>query len=189
MQTTTAFIPSNFQGENPMVLIRLFFVLSTAVLLFGCGLQPKTADELRDNVRGKAVFSSREVFEVKKPYRQVSDTLRKKWLECLDSTTTASFHRGGNTFGTQTNIYKPKVVVSDRRTELTLQHKATGKGITQVGGPPPEGFFTFVTDVYPVDKNTTRVDVQKQTPIHAAVMKAVRNWAEGTNMGCPDLAQ
>jgi hypothetical protein len=172
-----------------MVLIRLFFVLSNAVLLFGCGLQPKTADELRDNVKGKAVFSSREVFEVKKPYRQVSDTLKKKWLECLDSTTTGSFHRGGNTFGTQTDIYKPKVSVTDQRTELTLQHKATGTAITQVGGPPPEGFFTFVTDVYPVDKNTTRVDVQKQTPIHGDVVKAIRNWAEGTRMGCPDLAQ
>ena len=172
-----------------MVLTRLFFVLSIAVLLFGCGLQPKTAEELRDKVKGKAVFTSREVFEVKKPYRQVSDILRKKWLECLDSTTTATSHHSGNTFMTQTNIYKPKVSVTDQRTELTLQHKATGKGITQAGDPPPEGFFTFVTDVYPVDKTTTRIDVQKQTPIHDGVVKAVRKWADGTSTGCPDLAQ
>src|SRR5437762_9311024 len=82
-----------------MVLTRLFFVLSTAVLLFGCASQSKTADQLRDNVKRNVTFSSREVFEVKKPYRQVSDTLRKKWLECLDSTATGSIHRGGNTFG------------------------------------------------------------------------------------------
>src|SRR5882762_5563448 len=108
----------SFSRKSPMVLIRAFFVLSTAVLLFGCASQSKTADQLRDNVQRNATFTSREVFEVKKPYRQVSDTLRKKWLECLDSTTTGSFHRGGNTFGTLTNIYKPKVAVTDRRTEL-----------------------------------------------------------------------
>ena len=172
-----------------MVLIRAFLVLSTAVLLFGCASQSKTADQLRENVQRNATFSSREVFEVKKPYRQVSDTLRKKWLECLDSTTTGSFHRGGNTFGTQTNIYKPKVAVTDRRTELTLQHKVTGTGVTQLGGPPPEGFFIIVTDVYPIDKNTSRVDVQKHMPGYAGVIKAIRNWAEGTSKGCPDLAQ
>jgi len=172
-----------------MVLIRLFFVLSNVVLLFGCASQSKTAAQLRDNVERNVTFSSREVFEVKKPYRQVSDTLRKKWLECLDSTTTGSFHRGGKTFGTETNIYKPNVAVTDRRTELTLQHKVTGTGLTQLGGPPPEGFFIIVTDVYSVDKNTSRVDVQKHTPGYVGVIKAIRAWAEGTSMGCPDLAQ
>ena len=92
-----------------MVLIRAFLVLSAAVLFFGCASQSKTADQLRENVQRNVTFSSREVFEVKKPYRQVSDSLRKKWLECLDSTTTGSFHRGGNTFGTLTNIYKPRL--------------------------------------------------------------------------------
>ncbi len=129
-----------------MVLIRAFFVLSTAVLLFGCASQSKTADQLRDNVQRNATFSSREVFEVKKPYRQVSDTLR-------------------------------------------IQHKQTGTGVTQLGGPPPEGFFIIVTDVYPIDKNTSRVDVQKHMPGYAGVIKAIRNWAEGTSKGCPDLAQ
>src|SRR5712691_7040274 len=124
MQTTTAFSPNNSQGESSMVLTRLFFVLSTAVLLFGCASQSKTADQLRDNVKRNVTFSSREVFEVKKPYRQVSDTMRKKWLECLESNATGSIHRGGNTFGTQTNLYKPKAAVTDRRTELTLQHRS-----------------------------------------------------------------
>jgi hypothetical protein len=162
------------------------FVLALAA---GCASQSKTAAQLRDNVGRNVTFSSREVFEVKKPYRQVSDTLRKKWLECLDSTTTGSFHRGGNTFGTQTNIYKPKVAVTDRRTELTLQHRVTGTAVTQLGGPPPEGFFIMVTDVYTVDKNTSRVDVQKHTPGYAGLLKAIRTWAEGTSMSCPDLAQ
>jgi hypothetical protein len=162
------------------------FVLALAA---GCASQSKTAAQLRDNVGRNVTFSSREVFEVKKPYRHVSDTLRKKWLECLDSTTTGSFHRGGKTFGTETNIYKPNVAVTDRRTELTLQHKVTGTGLTQLGGPPPEGFFIIVTDVYSVDKNTSRVDVQKHTPGYAGVIKAIRTWAEGTSMACPDLAQ
>src|SRR5258706_13342275 len=172
-----------------MVLQRLFFVLSPAVLRFCCASQSKPADQLRDNVKRNVTFSIRKLFGVKNPYRRVSDTLRKKWLECLDSTATGSIHRGGNTLGTLTNIYKPKVAVTDRRTELTLQHKQTGAGVTQLGGPPPEGFFIIVTDVYPADKNTSRVDVQKHMPGYAGVMKAIRNWAEGTSMACPDPAQ
>src|SRR5258706_4451358 len=123
MQTTTAFSPNNSKGEGSMVVTVYFFVLSTAVLLFGCASQSKTADQLRDNVKRNVTFSSREVFEVKKPYRQVSDTLRKKWLECLDSTATGSIHRGGNTFGTFSHIYKTKGAVTDRRTDLNLQPK------------------------------------------------------------------
>jgi hypothetical protein len=171
-----------------MVLARLYFVFATVLLFSGCALEPKTADQLRDNVKNKATFTSRDVFEVKKPYRQVSDTLKKKWMECLDSTGTSSFHRGGNTFGSMTHIYKPKVAVTEQSTQLTLQHKVTGTGISQLN-PPPDGFFIIVADVYPVDKNTSRVDVQKQTPAYADAMKAIRNWAEGTNMGCPDLSQ
>jgi hypothetical protein len=166
-------------------------VLSTAFLFFGCGSlqQSRTADELRINVKNGAAFTSRDVFEVKKPYRQVSDTVRKKWMECLDSTGTSAIHRGGNTFGSATNTYKPKAAVTERRTELTLQHRVTGTGITQVGGPPPEGFFIIVADVYPTDKNSSRVEVQKHIPGFDGVMKAVHNWAEGSNMACPDLAQ
>jgi hypothetical protein len=174
-----------------MVLARLLLMLSTAFLFSGCGAlqQSRTADELRNNVRNGSTFTNRDVFEVKKPYRQVSDTVRKKWLECLDSTTSHTFRRDGNTFGTQTDIYKPKAAVTERRTELTLQHRVKGKGITQVGGPPPEGFFIIVADVYPVDKGAARVEVQKHMPGFEGVMKAIRNWAEGTNMACPDLSQ
>jgi hypothetical protein len=172
------------------MVARLLVLLSTALLFFGCGSlqQSRTADELRNKAKTGATFTSRDVFEVKKPYRQVSDNVRKKWLECLDSRGTSSFHRGGNTFGSATHTFKPKAAVTERRTELTLQHRVTGTGITQVGGPPPEGFFIIVADIYPVDKNASRVEVQKDMPGFDGVMKAVHNWAEGTNMGCPDLA-
>ena len=173
-----------------MLLARLSLVLSVVAALSGCNLQQsRTADELRSNVSKRSTFTSRDVFEVKKPYRQVSDTLKKKWLECLDTSGNASFHRGGNTFGNATMTYTPKAAVSDKRTELTLQHKVSGTGIKQAGGPPPEGFFIIVTDVTPADRGTSRVDVQKHMPGYDAVIKAVHAWAEGTSTACPDISQ
>ena len=172
-----------------MSLIRFVFMTTVVVSLFGCASRPKTADELRGNVKGGAMFSSLEVFEVNKPYRQVSDALKIKWFECFDSTTNTSFHRGGNTFGSQTNTYKPKSVISAQRTELTLQEKVSGVGLKQLGGPPPDGFFIIVADVYPKGKNATQVDLQKHVPGLTDAMKAIRQWADGTNMGCPDLSQ
>jgi hypothetical protein len=174
-----------------MRFARSCLVLSVVVVLSGCsGLQQsRTADELRTKVNNHASFTSRDVFEVKKPYRQVADTLRKKWLECLDSSGTSAIHRGGNSFGSATNTYTPKASVSEKRTELSLQHKVSGTGVKQLGGPPPEGFFIFVTDVTPVDRGTSRIDVQKHMPGYEAVIKAVHGWAEGGSMACPDLAQ
>lgn len=160
-------------------------LLSVALLLAGCAGQPKTADQLRDNVKRDAIFSTREVIEVKKPYAEVSATLRKKWIECFDTTTTGTVHRGGNTFSKVTYAYKPKIAVTAGRTELTLQQKIVSGSFQP--GAPPEGFYIIVTDVYPLGKNASRVDVQKQMPGFSGAMKAIRHWAEGTNLGCPDL--
>jgi len=60
--------------------------------------------------------------------------------------------------------------------------------VKQLGGPPPDGFFIIVADVYPAG-GASRVDVQKHMPGYDGVMKAIRGWAQGTTTACPDLAQ
>lgn len=139
------------------------------------------------------MFTSRDVFEVKKPYRQVSETVKKRWMECFDTRTAGSYVSSGSmggmpaTVSSITYIYTPTSNVTAKRTELALQQRAKATGLYTPGGPPPDGYFIMATDIYPSGNNAARVDIQKRIVGFGDVMKAVRHWAEGTSMGCPTL--
>src|SRR5438132_13973708 len=63
-------------------------VIAAALVLGGCGGMPKNAEEFRQftlertRVLG-ALSVPKETFEVERPFRDVSSTLRKKADECL----------------------------------------------------------------------------------------------------------
>ena len=176
-----------------MNLTRILALLALTPLLHACVTQPKTADDLRNDVKRNAVFASHDQFEVKKPYRQVSETVKKRWMECFDTRTAGSYVSSGSmggmpgTISSVTYIYTPTSNVTSARTELALQQRAKATGLYTPGGPPPDGFFIMVTDIYPAGNNATRVDIQKRIVGFGDVMKVVRQWAEGTGTGCPTL--
>lgn len=158
-----------------------------AFLLTGCGSMPRTPDILVQNAKDGSMFSDKEVFVVKRSIEQIADVFKKKSAECLNVTVTRSWRENG--FQRQeVRAYKPSINIEKHRVRLMLQTKVVS-GSTELGGPPPDGWYMMVADAYPVDKNPTRVESYVQWTGENIVFKAVKHWANGTNMGCPDMTK
>lgn len=161
------------------------------VLLAGCGSMPSTPDLLVQNVKDNKMFAEKDIFEVKRPIEEIAEVFKKKANECLKQTVTSTSRdstAGVTTTRREVRSYKPMVVVSKQRTRLTLQSK-TIEGATELGDIPPDGWYMMVADAYPVSKNVTRIESYMQWPGTRAPFMAVKHWASGTNMGCPDLTK
>jgi hypothetical protein len=170
-------------------LVILTIALSTVVLLSGCGAMPLTADEFR-----KAVPAARtakvETFEVNRPFSAVAKTFKKKAPECLNKTvTTTSTTPGkyGPVASTFTVTYKPTVLVTKNKAELHVQQHTDNA--VKVYEEPEGGYFLLVADAYPIDEKRTRVDLYRPSIGHKVLIKAVKGWSTGKNVGCPDLTQ
>ncbi len=158
-----------------------------AVLLAGCGSMPKTAELLIQNVKDGKMMSEKDVFEVKRPLSQVTEVFKKKADECFHQDLIRTWREGGLD-RRQVVAFKPKMIVGKQHTRLTLQSKIT-EGSTELGDIPPDGWYFLVVDAYPLDKNTTRVESYFQQTGYRGAFTAVKLWASGKNMGCPDLTQ
>jgi hypothetical protein len=158
-----------------------------SVLLSGCVTHhPQTAEEFRQAVPG-ALTAKTETFEVNRPFRDVAATFRKKAPECLEVTvrTTSRTTTSHQVIVTE---FKPTVVVTQQRAELHVQqhHKA---GVVNVTKEPAGGYYVLVADAYPVDQNRTRVQMFRSSISHGVLIRAVREWATGENLGCPDMTK
>lgn len=170
------------------------FSLLIAVLLSaslsGCvGSMPQTAEEFRKAVPG-AFMGKVETFEVNRPFNAVAETFRKKGPECLNKTvTTTSTTPGqyGPVVSRYTVAYKPTVLVNKKRAELHVQHHTDNT--VKVYKEPADGYYLIVADAYPINKEKTRVDIYRPSMGHDVMLKAIRGWATGDNVGCPDLTK
>lgn len=161
------------------------------VLLAGCGSMPKTPEILVQNAKDGKMMSEKDVFEVKRPIAEVTEVFKKKAHECFRQEVSSALHDaspGIKLNRREVRAFTPKVVVSKQRTRLTLQSKVT-EGSTELGDIPPDGWYMMVVDAYPANKNTTRVESYYQSTAYHGAYTAVKLWANGTNMGCPDLTQ
>jgi hypothetical protein len=148
-----------------------------AALLTGCVSHPQTAEEFRRAVPG-ALTATTETFEVNRSFRDVAATFRKKGPECLEVTikTTSRTNTSHQVIVTE---YKPTVVVTKERAELHVQqhHKA---GVVKASKE---------ADAYPVSQNRTKVHMFVPSFGHGVLIRAVRGWATGENLGCPDMTK
>ncbi len=122
-----------------------------------------------------------ESFEVNRPVEEVADAFKKRADECLNL---AIGSQTKPTFGTPSSVHyyakvKPTVATSAKRTEMYVQilfeHQI---------GVPKDGMYYLIADAYPSGKGT-RVDLYRRTKM-GTVGEAIRGWASGKNMGCPD---
>lgn len=164
-----------------MLRDRAALVLLTA-LFFLSGCAVKTAEEFRKGVRIMP-FMTLDRFEVERPFKEVTETLRKKAKECLDvRVRLVCTNCIGNSV--RYNVFTPTFIANPDKTELHLQFK--DGGAIEIGAPR-EGFYVLVLDATPVDKKRTRVEIYRSSPDEKFIHKAMRGWVTGDNVGCPDL--
>ena len=165
------------------------YPLALSIAAFACGCAtkaPQTADEFRRMAPG-AFMIQVQSFEVKRSVREVGETFRKRAPECL-SVTTRSTERGPGHIHTVETAYKPTTLVSADRAELHLQQKHL-KGVIAVHQEPEAGHDLFVVDANAVDRGTTKVQIIGPSRGYDVVVSAVKAWASGSSMGCPDLTK
>jgi hypothetical protein len=78
--------------------------------------------------------------------------------------------------------------VTEEKAELHVQqHHATG--VLNVTEEPNGGYYLLVADAFPLDKKRTRVDIYGPSTGQDVLIKAIKGWATGENIGCPDLTK
>jgi len=170
-----------------MTIVRTLGVMLAATVLAGCATKaPQNADEFRKEAPG-AFLMKQETMEVARPFRDVAETFRKKAPECLrvSMRTTSSTSTSYQVIDAE---YKPTVIVTKERAELHLQRKYT-KGVVNVYKEPEGGHYILVADAYPLPGNKTRLDLIAPSKGLDAVVRAVKGWATGDNVGCPDMTK
>ena len=166
-----------------------YALLSIALSLFvlaGCVSHPQTAEEFRKAVPG-ASFAKVETFDVDRPFDQVAGTFKKMGPDCL-SKTIKTTSQTNMSYQVIVTTYKPTVVVAEKKAEMHLQQHFD-QGVMTVSKEPAGGYYLLVADAQPIGKNKTRVDLYRPSMGHGVIIQAVKNWATGENVGCPDLTK
>jgi hypothetical protein len=61
-------------------------------------------------------------------------------------------------------------------------------GVIYPSKPPPGGVYIFVADATP-QGNRTRIQIYGPSKGYDVLHRAVRGWASGENLGCPDMTK
>jgi hypothetical protein len=164
----------------------VLIVVLNLLALFGCISHPQTAEEFRKAVPG--AFSAKvETFEVDRPFSQVAGTFQKVGPNCL-SKTIKTTSQTTTSYQVIVTTYKPTVVVTGKKAELHVQFHHD-QGVVNVGKEPEGGYYLLVVDAQPVTQTKTRIDLYRPSMGHGVLIQAVKNWATGENIGCPDLTK
>jgi hypothetical protein len=159
------------------------------LLLAGCAtFQPsQTAEEFR-RAASAALLPRTGAIEVDRSLQDVTATFRKYAPECLDGTTTATTKTYTNyreIIRTYVTTYKPRVVVTPERVELHVQWHTNGE--IHVSRVPEGGAYRLVADAYSMSDGRTRLQWFDVTAGQDFLLDAIKGWASGQNLQCPDL--
>ena len=163
-----------------------FIALLCTIWLSGCVSHPQTAEEFRKAVPG--AFSAKvETFEVDRPFNQVASTFQKMGPTCL-SKTIKTTSQTNMSYQVIVTTYKPTVLVTEKKAELHVQQHHE-QGVVNVSKEPDGGYYLMVADARPITTNRTRIDLYRPSMGFGVLSQAIKNWATGENVGCPDLTK
>jgi hypothetical protein len=164
-----------------------FLFVLIPLYIAGCaGSMPVTADKFRQAVPGTAM-TTKETFEVNRPYDQVIGTFRRKAVQCLDVTVQTTTQVDGGYREVVSN-WNPTLIAGGEKTELHIQ-RVYEQGAARARGEPGQGHFVMVVDITPASIYKTRIDIYRSAQGVDTVLKAVNNWATGKDIGCPDMTK
>jgi len=163
-----------------------FMAVLCAIWLSGCISHPQTAEEFRKAVPG--AFSAKvETFEVDRPFNQVAGTFQKMGPTCL-AKTIKTVSQTNMSYQVIVTTYKPTVLVTEKKAELHVQQHHE-QGVVNVSKEPDGGYYLLVADARPINQTKTRIELYRPSMGHGVLIQAVKNWATGENVGCPDLTK
>jgi hypothetical protein len=162
-------------------------IAALAALLAGCASQPQNAEEFRKVAPGAFMMGS-ETLEVNRPLRDVAAAWQRRAPECL-SLSVRTTSQTSTSYQVITSTYRPTVVAGKEHAELHVQREFKGSGVITVGHPPEGGPYIIVADAYPLAGNRTKLQLIAPTKGQDVVIRAIKSWASGENLGCPDLTK
>ncbi len=168
------------------IALSSFIVLSIAVLTGCVTSHPQNAIEFRAAVPG-AFLAKVEKYEVSQPFQKVASRFEKMAPKCLN-VTIKTVSQSTTSYQVIVTEYKPTVIRSEDRAELHVQqHHA--QGVMKITEEPEGGYYLMVVDAIKVDEGTTRIEYYGPSAGHESIIKAIKGWASGENVGCPDLTK
>lgn len=172
--------------QDSMNRFNIVAVVLCSLWLPGCISHPQTAEEFRKAV--PSAFSAKvETFEVNRPFSQVANTFQKMGPNCLAKTIKTT-SQTKTSYQVIVTTYKPTVLVTGNKAELHVQFHHD-QGVLNVSKEPDGGYYLLVADASPVTQTKTRIDLYRPSMGHGVLIQAVKNWASGENVGCPDLTK
>jgi hypothetical protein len=160
-----------------------------AGLLAACVAMPQNPDDFRKAVSGGAVMTKTDTYEVNRSTQAVGATFKQRAPECL-GVQVRTVSQTSTSYQNILTTYTPTVVASGQRAELHLQQLHKGGGVIYPQKPPEGGVYIFVADATPVSANRTRIQLYGPSlSAYDVLYRAVRGWASGENLGCPDMAK
>jgi hypothetical protein len=172
---------------NSKRLAAMLAAAAGGALLQGCGGMPQTAEEFRKAVPG-AMLTKTDTYEVSRSYRDVASTFQRKAPECLNMAV-RTVSQTSTSYQNILTEYKSTVVAGGDRAELHLQQMHKGGGVIYPSKPPEGGSYIIVADAYPLAGNRTRMQLYGPSIGYDVVYRAIRGWANGDNLGCPDMTK
>lgn len=167
--------------------MKIRFVLGFAIFTFltGCaGHMPQSADEFRNEAPG-AFLGMVEKFQVDRSYTEVGQSFQKMAPQCLDVRikTTSQTNTSYQVIVTKWN---PTVKINEQKAELHIQ-QLHEQGVLNVYEVPDKGYYMMVVDAIPLGKNSSEIVMYRSSVGNEALVKAIKGWAAGEKIGCPDL--
>lgn len=170
----------------------LFPLTLLCAAVAGCATGPtaQTGDEFRQSVQKGGFGTQLDTFEVNRKYTSVAKTLKEKSKECLNVhlVKRQCVNMSCTDFD---NYYLPTFKQSKNKVDLVVQwRRDPWRSVFTGGKPPKDGVFITAVDVVPVGSKKSKVTIYAPSnKVSRTVPNAIKHWAIGDNLGCPDLAQ